>query len=64
MNYPKIKTCLTRAIVRINAPRKGYKSAWSYIKNYCDNNNLNIEERTYIYKTIEKYQKKQEKIIA
>lgn len=59
MNYKKIKICLNNAIKRIKNSKKGCAQAWIYIKNYCDNNNLNIEERIYIYKSINKYLTKQ-----
>ena len=59
MNYEKIKTCINTAIKKIKL--KGSATAWIYIKNYCDNNMLNIKEREYIYKQIEKYLKKKSK---
>lgn len=64
MDYKKIKTCINNAIKRINNNKKGCSCAWVYIKNYCDNNYLTLQERTYIYKTIDKYLSKKEKQIA
>ena len=63
-NNKKIKTCLNNAINRINNPRKGCSYAWTYIKNYSDNNDFTIQERQYIYKTIDKYLSKRAKQTA
>lgn len=64
MNYKKIKTCLNNAIKRINTERKGCACAWTYIKNYCDNNNFGMPERDYIYRAIDRYLEKRNKNIA